>query len=297
MAKAVSEKVPFGVVGGSGLYGLSDLQEAGEFEIETPYGPPSDLFRVGRLGSTRVAFLARHGRHHHLLPGEINYRANLWAFKQLGVERLIAASAVGSLRESIEPRHVVTVDQFIDRTRKRNATFFGEGLVAHVALADPVCADLRGQLSLAARDQGATVHERGVYVCMEGPAFSTRAESELFRSWGADVIGMTNLQEAALAREAEICYATLALVTDFDCWHEEEDDVTVAALLANLEANAGLAGATITQVLGDLAAQPRSCACGRALQDAVFTPLDRVPQGTLTRLAPILARYRSDRGC
>ena len=297
MASAFPETVLVGVVGGSGLYGLSDLGDVREIEIETPFGAPSDAFRVGTIEGVRVAFLARHGRHHHLLPGEVNYRANLWAFKALGVERLLSASAVGSLRETIQPRHVVTVDQFIDRTRLRRATFFGEGLVAHVALADPVCADLRGLLAGAVRDGGGTVHERGVYVCMEGPGFSTRAESELFRSWSADVIGMTNFQEAALAREAEICYATLALVTDFDCWHEDEEDVTVAALLGHLEANAGLAAATVAQVVAGLGPRGRGCNCGQALQDAILTPLERVPEATLTRLRPILARYRASRGC
>ena len=297
MTSAIPETVTVGVVGGSGLYGLSTLRDVREIEIETPFGAPSDVFRVGTIAGVRVAFLARHGRHHHLLPGEVNYRANLWGFKSMGVERLLSASAVGSLREGIEPRHVVTVDQFIDRTRLRRATFFGDGLVAHVALADPVCADLRGLLTGALREQGGTVHDGGAYVCMEGPGFSTRAESELFRSWGADVIGMTNFQEAALAREAEICYATLALVTDFDCWHEDEEDVTVAALLDNLEANAGLATATVAQVVGELGERPKTCSCGQALQDAILTPLDRVPETTLTRLRPILARYRESRGC
>jgi 5'-methylthioadenosine phosphorylase len=297
MADAIPENISAGVVGGSGLYGLSALDDVREYEIETPFGAPSDAFRVGAIGGVEVAFLARHGRHHHLLPGEVNYRANLWAFKRLGVERLLSASAVGSLRESIEPRHVVTVDQFIDRTRRRRATFFGDGLVAHVALADPVCADLRGMLATAVRDGGATVHERGVYVCMEGPGFSTRAESELFRSWGADVIGMTNFQEAALAREAEICYATLALVTDFDCWHQDEADVSVAALLGHLQANAGLAATAVEQVLGALGSAPRTCSCAQALQDAILTPLERVPATTLSRLEPILARYRATHGC
>lgn len=297
MTSAIPATVTIGVVGGSGLYGLSTLCDAQEIKIETPFGRPSDAFRVGTIGGVRVAFLARHGRHHDLLPGEVNYRANLWAFKKMGVERLLSASAVGSLRAAIEPRHVVTVDQFIDRTRIRPTTFFGAGLVAHVALADPVCADLRGLLTGAVRDHGGTVHDGGVYVCMEGPGFSTRAESELFRSWGADVIGMTNFQEAALAREAEICYATLALVTDFDCWHEDEEDVTVAALLDNLEANAALAAATVTQVVGGLSDLPRTCTCGQALQGAILTPLDRVPEATLTRLQPILARYRDARAC
>ncbi len=265
--------------------------------MDTPFGPPSDAFRVGTIAGVRVAFLARHGRHHHLLPGEVNYRANLWAFKKMGVERLVSASAVGSLRAAIEPRHLVTVDQFIDRTRLRPTTFVGDGLVAHVALADPVCADLRELLTGAARDQGGSVHDGGVYVCMEGPAFSTRAESALFRSWGADVIGMTNFQEARLAREAEICYATLALVTDFDCWHEDEEDVTVAGVIENLKANAALAAATVTQVVDGLGGRPRVCPCGQALQDSILTPLDRVPAATLTRLQPILARYRDAHGC
>lgn len=297
MASAIPGTVTIGVVGGSGLYALSALRDAEEIEIETPFGPPSDAFRVGTIGDVCVAFLARHGRHHHLLPGEVNYRANLWAFKKMGVERLLSASAVGSLREAIEPRQVVTVDQFIDRTRLRPTTFFGEGLVAHVGLADPVCAELRGLLTGAVRDHGGTVHDGGVYVCMEGPAFSTRAESALFRSWGADVIGMTNFQEARLAREAEICYATLALVTDYDCWHEDEEDVTVAAVIENLRANAALAAATVTRVIDRLGARPRTCACGQALEDSILTPWDRVPATTLTRLQPILARYRDAHGC
>jgi len=297
VANAIPGTVTVGVVGGSGLYGLSALGDAQEITIETPFGPPSDSFHVGTIGGVRAAFLARHGRHHQLLPGEVNYRANLWAFKKLGVQRLLSASAVGSLRETIEPRHVVTVDQFIDRTRLRPTTFFGDGLVAHVALADPICADLRGLLTGAVRDQGGTVHDGGVYVCMEGPAFSTRAESELFRSWGADVIGMTNFQEATLAREAEICYATLGLVTDFDCWHEDEEDVTVAAVIENLKANAVLAVATLTQVIEGLGGRPITCACGQALQEAILTPLDHVPADTLSRLQPILARYRDAHGC
>lgn len=296
MSSATSERVTIGVVGGSGLYGLSDLHDAREIEVETPFGPPSDVFRVGTINGVRAAFLARHGKGHHLLPAEVNYRANVWAFKSLGVERLIAASAVGSLRESIAPRHVVTADQFIDRTRHRRGTFFGDGLVAHVALADPVCAELRERLTTTARELGATVHDGGIYLCMEGPAFSTRAESELYRSWGAHVIGMTNFQEAVLAREAEICYSTLALVTDFDCWHEDEEDVTVAALLDNLEANARLAARTVVRVVGELGNRPRTCPCRQALQDAVLTPLDRVPAATLKRLEPILARWREAHG-
>ncbi len=297
MADAIPEKVEIGVVGGSGLYRLSHAEDAEEFDIETPFGAPSGAFRIGTLNGTRVAFLARHGAGHHLLPGEVNYRANIWAFKRLGVERLLSASAVGSLRTAIEPRHVVTANQFIDRTRSRATTFFGDGLVAHVALADPVCADLRGHMTASARAQGGAVHDGGTYICMEGPGFSTRAESELFRSWGAHVIGMTNFQEAALAREAEICYATLALVTDYDCWHEDEDDVTVAALLDNLEANAELAAATIARVVKEIDAKPRTCPCAHALDDAILTPLETVPEKTLERLQPILARYRNARAC
>lgn len=285
-----------GVVGGSGLYGVSALADLREIQIETPFGPASDAFRVGTVGGVAVAFLARHGRSHHLLPGEVNYRANLWAFKKLGVERLLSASAVGSLRESIEPRHAVTVDQFIDRTRSRPATFFGDGVVAHVGLADPVCPEVRTELTLAARRHGGTVHDGGTYVCVEGPAFSTRAESRLFRSWAGDVIGMTNHTEARLAREAEICYAALALVTDFDCWHEEEDDVTVAALLENLRANADLAGRVVLDVALGMGGKARGCSCGTALDDAVLSSLAQAPAGTLARLEPILARYRSTRG-
>ena len=282
-----------GVVGGSGLYGISTLTGPREVEIETPYGPPSDAFRVGRIEDVSVAFLARHGRNHHLLPSEVNYRANLWAFKKLGVEHLLSASAVGSLRETIEPQHVVTVDQFIDRTRSRANSFFGDGIVAHVGLADPVCPVLRETMTTAVRDAGGTVHDGGTYVCIEGPAFSTRAESELFRSWKADVIGMTNATEARLAREAEICYASLALVTDFDCWHEDEQDVTVAGLLKNLHANAELAAETVVRAATRVAALPRDCVCAKALADAILTPLDKAPPAALARLEPILARYRS----
>ena len=211
-----------GLFGGSGLYALAGVEDRQEIEVETPFGKPSDAFVVGGLAGRRVAFLARHGRGHRILPHEINYRANVWAMKSLGVTRILSASAVGSLRETIEPRHVLTPDQFVDRTRGRAATFFGEGIAAHVGFADPVCAELRQRIADAARASGAVVHGEGTYLCMEGPAFSTRAESHLYRSWGLDVIGMTNLTEAKLAREAEICYGTLALVTDFDCWHEEE---------------------------------------------------------------------------
>jgi 5'-methylthioadenosine phosphorylase len=285
-----------GVVGGSGLYGVSALVDAREFEIETPFGPPSDAFRVGTIEGVSVAFLARHGRAHHLLPGEVPFRANIWAFKKLGVERLVSASAVGSLKEAIQPRHAVTVDQFIDRSRVRPHTFFGDGIVAHVGMADPVCAELRDATTAAVRDSGGHVHDGGTYVGIEGPAFSTRAESELYRSWKADVIGMTNHTEARLAREAEICYASIALVTDFDCWHEEEEDVTVAALLANLKANGQLAADAVVRVVTSIGLRPRACGCAEALDDAVLGSLDAVPEPTLARLAPILERLRRSRG-
>ena len=278
-----------GLIGGSGLYALAGVAQAREVVVDTPFGPPSDALVLGELAGRRVAFLARHGRGHRLLPHEINYRANLWAMKALGVSRILSASAVGSLRETIEPRHVLTPDQFVDRTRGRAATFFGEGIAVHVGFADPVCADLRTRIAEAARDCGAVVHTEGTYLCMEGPAFSTRAESHLYRAWGMDVIGMTNLTEAKLAREAEICYATLALVTDYDCWHEEEEDVTVDAILETLAANARLAAEALARTVANLP-QERGCPCGRALDGALATDRAAIPPEVRMRLAPILAR-------
>jgi len=286
-----SESTPrIGIIGGSGLYRLARLEEPGEIEVETPFGAPSAPPIVGRLGGVPVAFLARHGRHHSLLPTEVNYRANVFALKLLGVERLISVSAVGSMREEIRPRDVVLVDQFIDRTHHRPATFFGGGVVAHVGFADPVCGDLRTRLLASARERGARAHDGGTYVCIEGPAFSTRAESNLYRSWDAAVIGMTNLQEARLCREAEICYATLALVTDYDCWHEEEEDVSVAALLENLKANAELAGGIVHDAVTRLHDE-RSCGCAGALAHAIITPADEIPLEARERLGPILGKY------
>ena len=278
-----------GLIGGSGLYALAGVERTREIALDTPYGPPSDTFVVGELAGRRVAFLSRHGRGHRLLPHEINYRANLWAMKALGVSRILSASAVGSLRQAIEPRHVLTPDQFVDRTRSRAATFFGEGIAVHVGFADPVCPDLRARIAEAARICGAVVHASGTYLCMEGPAFSTRAESNLYRAWGMDVIGMTNLTEAKLAREAEICYATLALVTDYDCWHEEEEDVTVGAILETLQANARLAAETLHQTVATLP-QARDCVCGRALDGAIVTDRAMLSAEVQARLAPILAR-------
>ena len=236
-----------GVIGGSGLYGMDGLEVLEERKVETPFGEPSDPFVLGELDGHRVAFLARHGRGHRISPSELNFRANIFGFKQLGVQRLISVSAVGSMKLEYEPTHIVVPDQFYDRTRHRPDTFFGDGLVAHVSMADPVCPALKDQLADAAGSAGATAHRNGTYVCIEGPQFSTRAESRIYRQWGVDVIGMTNLQEAKLAREAEICYATMAMVTDYDCWHEE--DVTVEAILAVLHQNAETAQKVIREAM------------------------------------------------
>ncbi len=287
---SVSPRAQVGILGGSGLYALAGVEDAREVEVATPFGPPSQAPVVGTVEGRPVAFLARHGRHHRLIPSEINYRANIFALKALGVERIYSASAVGSMRESIAPRDVVVPDQLLDRTRGRASTFFGDGIAAHVSFADPFCPELAALLAVAARDAGARVHEGGTYLCMEGPAFSTRAESRLYRSWGVDVIGMTNLTEAKLAREAEICYATLALVTDYDCWHDGEEDVSVEALLAHLRANADLAARALRGAVAALPSTP-GCACGRALASAVVTARAVVPESTRERLGPILHRW------
>jgi 5'-methylthioadenosine phosphorylase len=287
-----SDPVRFAIIGGSGLYALAGLEDAREISVDTPFGPPSDAILVGGLAGRSVAFLARHGRHHKLLPTEVNYRANIYALKSLGVERIFSASAVGSMSEAIHPRDVVLVDQFIDRTRQRPATFFGGGLAAHVAFADPVCPVVRTRMLEAARSLGASAHDGGTYLCIEGPAFSTRAESLLYRSWGVDVIGMTNLPEARLAREAEICYATLALVTDYDCWHEEEEDVSVVALLDNLKANSALAARVIGAAIAALPdRRAAECGCGEALQHGLITAREAISEETVQRLKPILRKY------
>jgi 5'-methylthioadenosine phosphorylase len=280
-----------GVIGGSGLYELHGLTEVEHVRVATPFGDPSDEIVVGRLGATRLAFLPRHGRGHRLLPSELPFRANLYALKTLGAAWVLAVSAVGSLREEIAPGHVVVPDQFIDRTRGRTdeSTFFGRGVVAHVQFADPFCVPFSHALAAAARSQGAVVHEGGVYVCMEGPLFSTRAESHLYRSWGAHVIGMTNLQEAKLAREAELCFATMALATDYDCWRTGED-VAIEAILAVLAANVDLARRTIATIAGAL--PPRtSCGCARALEHAIITSRDAIPADVRRDLAPIAGKY------
>jgi 5'-methylthioadenosine phosphorylase len=280
-----------GVIGGSGLYELPGLEDVEHRRVETPFGDPSDEIVLGRLGDRRLAFLPRHGRGHRLLPSELPFRANVHALKQLGCEWIVAVSAVGSLREEIAPGHVVVPDQFIDRTRARQAesTFFGRGIVAHVQFADPVCGRLAPVVAAAARRAGATVHEGGTYVCMEGPLFSTRAESRLYRSWGADVIGMTNLQEAKLAREAEICFATLALATDYDCWHETHGDVQIDDVLAVLAANVDLARRAVAAVAERLPDR-QGCGCARALDAAIITDPARIPEAVRRELAVVAGR-------
>jgi len=288
----VTSSPRIGVIGGSGLYGMDGLTDAREVAVDTPFGAPSDALVVGALDGVAVAFLARHGRGHRLLPGDINYRANVYALKSLGVERVLSASAVGSMKESIRPRDVVLPDQFIDRTHARVSTFFGGGVAAHVAFAEPVCPVTRRALAEAAREAGVTVHDGGTYLCMEGPAFSTRAESLLHRSWGVDVIGMTNATEAKLAREAELCYATLALVTDYDCWHAGEEAVHVEAVVENLEANAAKAAATIRAAARALAETPeRTCACATALSGAIISSPAAIGADVRARLGLLLDKY------
>jgi 5'-methylthioadenosine phosphorylase len=283
-----SERASIGLIGGSGLYALAGLDQAREVRLDTPYGAPSDALILGLIGDRPVAFLARHGRGHRLLPGDINYRANIYAMKSLGVTRILSASAVGSMKETIHPREVVLPDQFIDRTRARASTFFGDGIAAHVGFADPICPEARRALLEAARGAGAVAHDGGTYLCMEGPAFSTRAESKLYRSWGVDVIGMTNLTEAKLAREAEICYATLALVTDYDCWHDEEADVTVGDVLAVLRDNAALAAAALRGAVLALPSERSACTCGAALRHAVITAPEAFTREARERLGVVL---------
>ncbi len=282
--------IEIGIIGGSGLYDMTELTDREEKTIATPFGDPSGPYIVGTLRGKRVAFLARHGVGHRILPSELNFRANIYGFKVLGVERLVSASAVGSLKQEYEPLDIVVPDQFLDRTKGRISTFFGRGLVAHVAFARPICRDLSRIAADSAEHVGATVHRGGTYVNMEGPQFSTLAESKLYRSWGMDVIGMTNLQEAKLAREAEICYATLALVTDYDCWHPDHDSVTVDLIIANLLQNALIAQKTIAEAVERISG-PRRCACKDALATAIVTQAPLVPEQIKKDLAPIIGRY------
>jgi 5'-methylthioadenosine phosphorylase len=286
----MTEAPSIGIIGGSGLYDMAEVVDAEEKTIATPFGDPSGPYLVGTLRGTRVAFLARHGAGHRLLPSELNFRANIYGFKVLGVERILSASAVGSLKEEYRPLDIVVPDQFFDRTRGRISTFFGRGIVAHVAFAHPVCGDLAAIAVESVEAIGARAHRGGTYVNIEGPQFSTFAESRLYRSWGMDVIGMTNLQEAKLAREAEICYATLALVTDYDCWHPDHDSVTVDLIVANLLENAATARKAIAEAVSRLKGA-RACACQNALATAIITRPEHVPARTRQELEPIIGRY------
>ena len=284
------DNVTIGIIGGSGLYDMADVTDRTDVTLTTPFGDPSGPYVLGTLRGKRVAFLARHGAGHRIMPSELNFRANVYGFKVLGVERIISASAVGSLKQEYKPLDIVVPDQFFDRTKGRISTFFGRGIVAHVAFAHPICADLAKVAADAAQAVGATVHRGGTYVNMEGPQFSTLAESKLYRSWGMDVIGMTNLQEAKLAREAELCYATLALVTDYDCWHPDHDSVTVDLIIANLMQNAVTAQKTIAEAVEHLNAL-RTCTCKEALASAIITRPDQVPAAIKKELAPIIGKY------
>ncbi len=285
----ISAVARIGVIGGTGLYDMP-LDNRREVELDTPFGAPSDAITIGDIEGVAVAFLPRHGRGHRILPTDIPARANIHALKQLGVERVVSVSAVGSLREEIAPLHLVVPDQLIDRTSMRERTFFGDGLAAHVAFADPFCPALSERLAAAAGATGATVHRGGAFVVMEGPAFSTRAESHIHRSWGASIIGMTALPEAKLVREAEMCYATLACATDYDVWRESGDHVTVEMVIANLQRNADTSRETLRRLVPSLTGE-RGCACGDALAAAIVTPRELVPQETIDRLGPIISRY------
>ena len=283
-----------GIIGGSGLYKMDALKDIQEVKLSTPFGDPSDALIVGEIEGATVAFLARHGRRHHLLPSELPFRANIHAMKQLGVEYIISASAVGSLIEEAKPLDMVIPDQFIDRTKNRESTFFGEGLVAHIAFGDPVCPNLASILADAVESLNLSelnLHRGGTYICMEGPAFSTKAESNLYRSWGATVIGMTNLTEAKLAREAEIAYATLALVTDYDCWHNDHDSVTVEMIIDNLQKNAVNAQLVIEETVKRLNAKPPESMAHSALKYAILTPPDKIPAATKEKLALLTKKY------
>jgi len=283
-----------GIIGGSGLYQMPELTEIDEIEIQTPFGSPSDKFILGTLEGERVAFLPRHGRGHRFTPTEVPFRANIYGMKLLGVERILSASAVGSLQEKYAPLDIVIPDQFFDRTRARarESTFFGEGIVAHVAFAHPVCSTLGDVLGESCQAANVKAHRGGTYLCMEGPAFSTVAESNVYRSWGMDVIGMTNLQEAKLAREAEICYATLALVTDYDCWHPGHDAVTGETVIEYLNRNVRNAQTIIREAVKKLTGKPRECKCSAALKNAIFTAPNMWPEATTRKLEAIIAKYR-----
>jgi 5'-methylthioadenosine phosphorylase len=286
------QQAEIGIIGGSGLYTMPGLTNPQEVAVSTPFGDPSDTFVTGELEGRKVAFLARHGRGHRLLPSELNFRANIFALKKLGVERIISVSAVGSLKLEHKPTEFVIPDQFIDRTFHRASTFFGDGIVGHVSFGDPICATVAKAIQLGAESAGVVTKHGGIYVCMEGPQFSTRAESNLYRSWGADIIGMTNLQEAKLAREAEICYATMAMVTDYDCWHDGHESVTVEQVVAVLHQNSANAA---TAVRAAVAAMPRerTCPCVTALKYAILTSPAAIPASTRSKLDLLLGKYHS----
>jgi 5'-methylthioadenosine phosphorylase len=279
-----------GIIGGSGLYEMEGLDNIREEMVRTPFGDPSDTYILGRLHGRPVAFLARHGRGHRLMPSELNFRANIFGFKILGAGWILSASAVGSMREEVKPLDILIPDQFFDRTKARASTFFGNGLIAHVSFADPTCHVLGAILYRVGRQVGATMHQGGTYLCIEGPQFSTRAESRIYRSWGVDVIGMTNLQEAKLAREAEICYATMALVTDYDVWHDTEEDVNVESVIKILQQNVKTAKAIIRAAVAEIP-EARKCFCAHALRDAIITARDAIPAAVKRDLAPIVGKY------
>jgi 5'-methylthioadenosine phosphorylase len=286
----MSERIGIGIIGGTGLYQMEGFTDVREVAVETPFGPPSDALMLGQLEGRPVAFLPRHGRGHRILPHELNFQANIFAMKALGVEFLLSVSAVGSLKEAYAPLDMLVPDQLIDRTQQRRSTFFGRGLVAHVAFAHPFCRVLSKLMAEGCVEAGARHHVGGTYVCIEGPQFSTYAESQLYRSWGADVVGMTNLQEAKLAREAEICYATLAMVTDYDCWHPEHDAVTADSVMKVLAENVATARAVLRAVTRRLPL-PRECECEHALRHALLTPAELVPESVKRELEPIVGRY------
>jgi len=286
----MTEKPTIGIIGGSGLYSMPGFEAEEQRTMDTPWGAPSDAYVVGRLAGREVAFLSRHGRGHRISPSELNFRANIYGFKALGVERILSLSAVGSLKLEHKPLDFVIPDQFVDRTRGRASTFFGDGLVAHVSFAHPVCPQLSGVAFAAAQGAGVTAKLGGTYLCMEGPAFSTLAESNLYRSWGMDVIGMTNLQEAKLAREAEICYVSIAMVTDYDCWHEDHDAVTVTDIIANLTQNAENACKVVEAAVRAMPAS-RECKCGSALQHALITDRSAIPEATRKKLELLVGKY------
>ncbi len=289
-ARAKEPVAEVGVIGGSGLYSMSGLTDTREFRVKTPFGDPSDALIVGTLGGKRVAFLARHGRGHRFMPSELNFRANIYAMKLLGVQRIISVSAVGSLKEDLRPGEFLVVDQFVDRTKGRHSTFFGNGIVAHVTFDKPTCPQLSSTLADACVSAGVPVHRKGTYVCMEGPQFSTLAEANFHRANNWDLIGMTNVTEAKLAREAEICYATIAMITDYDCWHPQHDSVTVAQIIATLNQNATNAQNVVRAAVKALSPD-RACKCGSALKHAIITDPKVVPAKAKKNLSAILAKY------